>query len=293
MRLRLYNYFLRLRGKYKTENIFKPMFEVAGNQTDLKIQKLLIDSAHFIRKLYQQIGAKFIVTENNELIIEIDDIKIFIDCAEDLFIVNEVFNELTYNIKYDKPLVVIDVGMNIGTSTLFFLKNSNVKKIYGFEPVEFTFNKLIKNLEINNQLGNIEIENYGLGESDKIVEFEFSEDFKGSVGINGLSETKKNKSKYLRKVSVQLKDAYQEILNIINQSSGTDILLKIDCEGGEYEILSRLSETGVLNRIKIIMLEWHGKKFIEDLNCLDKFSFFCFKNSSDTGMIYAIRNDAK
>ena len=38
-----------------------------------------------------------------------------------------------------------------------------------------------------------------------------------------------------------------------------EIVLKLDCEGAEYEILCSLREADVLRQIGIIMLEWHRR----------------------------------
>src|SRR5260221_3132548 len=45
-------------------------------------------------------------------------------------LVRDVYETIT-----DEEIVVIDVGMNVGTAALFFASRDNVKRVYGFEPV--------------------------------------------------------------------------------------------------------------------------------------------------------------
>ena len=40
----------------------------------------------------------------------------------------------SYNFVFDMQIVVIDIGMNVGDTTLFFAANPFVKKVYSYEP---------------------------------------------------------------------------------------------------------------------------------------------------------------
>jgi FkbM family methyltransferase len=208
-----------------------------------------------------------------------------------LFIINEVYNELTYEFQINSPVILVDIGMNIGISTMFFLQKQNIIKIIGYEPVQKTYQKLIKNLELNNFRDKVTALNFGLGKNDRIEIFEFSNEYKASVGLIGLNEYKQKSSKVVEKVQVEIKDAFTQISNILEQNIDVDIFIKMDCEGGEYEILPRLYETNLLKRIKYLVMEWHGIEFLDQKNIFNGFSIFYHKISPDTGMLYAVRNN--
>ena len=65
----------------------------------------------------------------------------------------------------------------------------------------------------------------------------------------------------------------------------------MDCEGAEYEIFENLSESNLLGKIDVLIIEWHdkGAKSIE--NTLLKFGFNVF--SRDLGPISGIITASK
>jgi hypothetical protein len=67
--------------------------------------------------------------------------------------------------------------------------------------------------------------------------------------------------------------------------------LKIDCEGAEYEIIQKLSDTNLLADIDILLIEWHdkGAKMLEDILIANDFRIISRHLTSITGMIYAFK----
>ncbi|RZK39381.1 MAG: FkbM family methyltransferase [Pedobacter sp.] len=269
----------------KKRQSFTHLKYVVGDQTSSKMQDLLKDSGALIHSLSEKNLSKFEII-NDELVIEINGIKAYIESEEDLFIINEIFKEHCYGFFSNQKFILIDIGLNIGMSSLYFNKLDQILKIYSFEPVPNTFDKCIRNLELNNNPIKIKPFNFGLGNSNRIDSFSFSEMFKGSVGQIELSEYKKNTSKELIEVSVKIKEASKIINQIIKENPGENVLIKMDCEGAEYEILENLKESGVLNSISMLILEWHGVEFLNKLDYLENFNCFWNKNSETTGMLY-------
>jgi len=69
-------------------------------------------------------------------------------------------------------------------------------------------------------------------------------------------------------------------------------LLKIDCEGGEYEILLS-TESRVLERVSTIVCEYHPVKDHDPKQIIDRLSACGFKVESDNspiGFILAMRD---
>ena len=70
-----------------------------------------------------------------------------------------------------KSAVIFDVGANIGLISMMLQKRHQDAKFYAFEPVLPTFEKMKKNIELNNLLQNICL--FNIGFSDKCENTEF------------------------------------------------------------------------------------------------------------------------
>jgi len=125
--------------KKSEQNIYNEL-----NKFNLKIdsnKKLLFNSYRYIKKI-ESCKLKFSVIKENEenLIVSIDKFKFLIESTEDIFILSEVFIDKDYNFLSNEELILIDIGLNIGISSVFFSTKSNVKHIYSYEPVPYTYN---------------------------------------------------------------------------------------------------------------------------------------------------------
>jgi hypothetical protein len=56
---------------------------------------------------------------------------------------------------------------------------------------------------------------------------------------------------------VSVADAYQEIGGIWSEALGDIALMHLNAEGGELDVLERLMDTGLIERVKMIMTQWH------------------------------------
>lgn len=111
-------------------------------------------------------------------------------------------------------------------------------------------------------------------------------------GIPSRVITEKNE-KTVRKEKIHLR-AIDEVLREIKVKYETSkIVVKIDCEGSEYDIVRSLNEKSLLADLDFIMIEWHIDGPDELIWLLNKSRFSCFSFNShrkDVGMIYAVRN---
>ncbi len=145
---------------------------------------------------------------------------------------------------FEKEKTMIDIGTNIGTFTLYAAKKTNAT-IYSYEPMPKTFKTLSENIKINN-FGK-RIKAYNLGVAAKKGRRTLFID-SGSPFNSMYSENKKSKS-----ISIDcttLDDLFAK-----NKIKSCD-LLKMDCEGAEYEIIYNAKEE-TLSRIKKIRMEYH------------------------------------
>jgi len=199
----------------------------------------------------------------------------------DRFIINEIWLHKIYSPKgfeIKKQDVVVEVGGHIGVFTIYAA--SRAKKVYVFEPSPENFSLLSKNIKIN-YLKNVDARTSALSNKDGFKELSISED-----------ENKGSNSFYLlnngsEKIKVKTESAAKFFSSI---KSNID-LLKMDCEGAEYEILFSLSPK-IIRKIRKIAMEYHNideKRNIRTLAAfLRKNGFKLRYKGSHIGSLYAI-----
>jgi FkbM family methyltransferase len=147
-----------------------------------------------------------------------------------------------------QPNVILDIGSNIGTSILFFHDRFPAAKIYGFEPHPETFRILEKNVA---GISSIQVFNYALGAANGHV----------SVPFDGADFSRFTLSKNpggdwsgpLSPTGCEVKHAGE----VVGSLGLTKVdLIKIDCEGAEYDVLTSLPPD-LLSRCKWIVGEMH------------------------------------
>ena len=146
-----------------------------------------------------------------------------------------------------EPRVILDIGSNIGTSILFFHEQFPSARIYGFEPHPETFRILQANV---GSIPSVEVFNYALGGTDARISVEFDGiDFSGFVAKPGSA----NPRGLAATTDCEVKHAGKVMKNLgLTQAD----LIKIDCEGAEYDVLTALPEE-MLRECKWIVGEMH------------------------------------
>jgi FkbM family methyltransferase len=148
-----------------------------------------------------------------------------------------------------QPEVILDIGSNIGSSILFFREQFPAAAIYGFEPHPETFQVLQKNV---GSLPSVEVFNYGLGAADATLSIPFD----GADFSRFMSQDKTaDWSGPLSPTACQIKHAGSAMKSL--GLSKAD-LIKIDCEGAEYDVLTSLPGE-MLRASKWIVGEMHNE----------------------------------
>ena len=218
-------------------------------------------------------------------------LKLYIESPEEFFIIKEVFIEKDYNLLSNEDWVVFDIGMNIGISSLFFGLKNNVSKIYSFEPVLPTYTQAVYNLGLNANYSNkIEAFNFGLGGASRAETILYNAQAKGNCGIRldlSLVLDKDN----AEEIQINIKNIEEVLPDLIAKHSEQKKVLKIDCEGAEYEILEKLSALNLLVAVDVLLIEWHdkGATIIEEILVNNNFRVVSRHLTSITGMIYAFK----
>jgi len=173
----------------------------------------------------------------------------------------EVWYEKEYgNLKFlqnKKSSTVIDIGANIGAFTIFVLNKYKDSCVYSYEPESVNFNLLKKNVENNNFSSRVSLNAKAvtgeIGEASISIAGE-------SSGLNSIKIIKEGRRSEIVSC-VTLEDVF-----ITNKISFCN-LLKIDCEGSEYDLLYN-TPAKIFEIIEMIILERHqveGQSY-EDLN---------------------------
>lgn len=163
-----------------------------------------------------------------------------------------------------KPKVIFDIGGNIGITSIYLASIFPDSLIYSFEPLKENFEILKKN---TSQYNNIEVFNIGLGSKNGRFEVYLSDDNENHGGVSFYSEVEGNLSESYIECEVR------NINDIIKEIGVTSIdLIKIDTEGGEYDILTALN-TNLLKHVSWISGELHGNRDFELLAYLESLGF--------------------
>ena len=176
----------------------------------------------------------------------------------------EVFIRKDYNIDCNKQSILIDVGMNVGTTSLFFANKDYITKCYGFEPCLTTYNDAIININLNENIKDIiQTFNYGLGSETQKVNIKYNPQKSACASIyDDINDFGEDVS-LLENECITIKNAYTEIQKNLDLHSNENIILKVDTEGAEYEIFKCLDSTDILDYINIVYIEWH--KYTPDI----------------------------
>jgi FkbM family methyltransferase len=214
---------------------------------------------------------------------------------DNIIAADEIFYNSAYNIETEGPLTVFDVGANVGIATAFFAKLPFVTKVISFEPFAGTYSNAVENIKLNH-LTNVELQNVGWGDRDCEVDVpELEDGFLGASATSFVLEEQKKFYKFSKKHStIILKQASTLVKSLMDGAENQRYLLKMDCEGAEYEIIEDLNKAKLLRNFTIMIIEWHIKGAAPIVRQLTKAGFsvweFEQKGFSPMGMIYAFRN---
>lgn len=172
--------------------------------------------------------------------------------------ITEVFDDKVYDPKWftlDKNSVktIIDIGSLIGAFTLWAHQSFPNASIYTYEPNPDSFELLCKNIDLlENNKGRIHPFNCAVWSENSIMTLYRSKDNTGGSSIVFDPTIYFESSK---EESVNVKT--QSITDIIDSISKPIDIMKLDCEGAEYEILFSLDKSK-LNSIQHIVMEFHN-----------------------------------
>ncbi|AHM58642.1 FkbM family methyltransferase [Flammeovirgaceae bacterium 311] len=246
----------------------------------------LLEGYWFLQNIFHNYSYIKFYVENDVFFIVDEKVRIRILTKEELYIYHEVFINKSYdlNLVYDS-YSVIDIGMNVGMASIFFASKDEVNHVYGFEPVLQTFEDAFYNFNLNKECENkVRPANYGIGARNETVDIQFDEQNKGRTSV--IKNTGFNPKKF-RTESIKLW-SINEVFESIFANDKEPFLVKMDCEGSEYDIFASLPQIPV--QVKAMIIEYHnGYKVIKEQLTNNKFNTFVISDNDKVGLIYAIR----
>ncbi len=171
-----------------------------------------------------------------------------------------------------KDRQVVDIGANMGDTPIYFAVNG-ARKVFAYEPYPNLYEEALENISLNHLQMVIELKNEGVGVRNKIIKIP-----PAFVADASSSLMEFENGKEVRILTLE---------DIVKKNKIEDGVLKLDCEGGEYEILLPANDN-VLRAFREIIVECHkGTEPIKQK--LENAGFIVRRINIDEKVIAAIR----
>jgi len=154
--------------------------------------------------------------------------------------------------------IIIDIGANIGASTIPLAKKYLDSLFYLFEPHPTLYTRMSQNAAMNG-LSNLIPVNFAVSDENASIAFYAQKDQPGLRNM-GLSSTKPNKDmgdyEEIFVSSVRLDDFFKDIENRV-------CVIKIDTQGNELEVLK--SATSIIDKWRpVVVFEFESEYFSDE-----------------------------
>jgi len=159
------------------------------------------------------------------------------------FLHREIFVNLVYYFRAaGNAPVIIDGGGNIGMSIVFFKTLYPKARVLAFEPAERTFALLETNVA---GIPGVELHRAALGPDNAVVPFYECDD----PGLLRQSTSPQRLSR--------ARETLVEQRRLSEFVTGSVDLLKLDVEGAESRVIDELAQSGAIERIQQLIVEYH------------------------------------
>ncbi|MEJ8843379.1 FkbM family methyltransferase [Lacibacter sp. H375] len=222
-------------------------------------------SLHYIIEIFNNSHADDIQKTEKGIILTAEGVSFHINSESNAGNFYEIICRKMYDYHTsNRRNVVLDIGMNAGLASLFFASKQNVAKVYSFEPFTSTIEEAKQNFRINPLIKDkIQIANYGVSNKNTLLTVPLFEGGSMEASTNQeFIELHQFQTKKEQSIEIELKDIKDILKEVIEKEQITDndmLVLKVDCEGEEYNIVDRLKECGYLNKVSAFLMEWHHK----------------------------------
>lgn len=250
-------------------------------------------------QLTNRVGAKF-YNQDGKLLVNIAGLWVYVHDSDIVHRIKELFVDGINNMVFSRPTVVVDIGMQTGLSTLYFANQSDVV-VVGYEPYHKQIKQALDNIALNTPLfSKIKINQFGVSDAKfKSIAILYT---KKNIYTKNVDDETIQKFEY---VEVEVEDIVNILQSVVQEYSGRDIFVKIDCRNpeyhingvSEYHIINKLYDTGMLKFVDMIVLRWRKQRREHDPNIIAQqlsdyaFRVFLFAPyNPQEGVLYAVRS---
>jgi len=191
----------------------------------------------------------------------------------------QVFEEEDYKFLNVQNKSVLDIGAFVGDSPIYFILKG-AKKVYAIEPHPDAYNEMLENIKLNNMEDKIVPINMG-------INYELNYISIPTTVVNTQGTLLKSEGNGSKVPAGKLSD-------IINKYNIDAQILKMDCEGCEYDIILR--DYDIIKEFDEIGFEYHAyntkipvNKLLEKLNKDFECKFIKGRITEKIGIIHCIR----
>jgi FkbM family methyltransferase len=166
----------------------------------------------------------------------------------DARIIREIFIRKPYIRRLTLPPspIIVDIGGYVGDFSIYAVKYLNAPRVIVYEPMAENFGILKQNVENNSFQDRITAVNKAVSDSDEIV-----------LNTEILDHEEVHASRYWYQHAERRSIRSVTLVELFESHQlGSVDLLKVDCEGGEYDILSSVP-AGLFSHIRNIVFEYH------------------------------------
>jgi len=192
----------------------------------------------------------------------------------------EIFEEDYYKFLNVQNKSVLDIGAFIGDSSIYFILKG-AKKVYAIEPHPNAYKEMIENIKLNNMEDKIIPINMGISYDNNYIMI-YTKDMTLVAGS------------FFNSNNTGIKVPAGKLSNIIDKYNIDAQVLKMDCEGCEYDII--LKDYDTIKEFDEVGFEYHAyntkipvSKLLEKLNKDFECKFIRGGINKDLGIIYCIR----
>jgi FkbM family methyltransferase len=170
-------------------------------------------------------------------------------------IFKEIFMEDLYDIAFLKTHlkpqpVIVDVGANLGFFALFMASQLPGARIFAYEPLPTNFKHLQRHFRLNNGKALV-AENKAVAGEKGALDLYYNPHVSYTPLASLRTDFEDTNTSRVTVEAVSLPDIFAS-----NRLDHID-LLKLDCEGAEYDILYRCPDS-LLQRVKLMAMETHN-----------------------------------
>ncbi len=177
------------------------------------------------------------------------------------------------DMRFGEGDVVIDIGAHVGLFSIYLAKRWPALKVFAFEPFPANFRNCAENLQINS-VTNVVLSPNAITNDSRLLSM--ATDPHNSGGASAVVKTFEANGIVTDLASMTLDEVF------LVHEIGRCKLLKIDCEGMEYEILLGAR---VLDKVEYLAGEFHASPSLQDRGwCPERLRAYCSSFFPDNRM---------